>query len=232
MTSRRLHRPQSGSACCPLTRGALLTAFHPPAPPTMRTTARLALALLLAAAPAAGTAQRGDADERIVVIYHPEQRLSRVTATVRKQWRTPAFPVMELALRTSHPDTIPSRPIEQFQLTLSAGVGDAPPRFAGVGEATFLLDDSVEIRLVEGKHSIPFFETLTFPVSLEQATKLGTARSVQGRIGPWEFRLTPGEIARISRLLAYARLRPVAPVPLRATQVSPGVLRRTGPSAP
>ncbi|MFL5540630.1 MAG: hypothetical protein ACJ8J0_16690 [Longimicrobiaceae bacterium] len=86
-----------------------------------------------------------------------------------------------------------------------------------------LVDDPVRIRL-EGEHRPgPWSAVVTFQVSQGQALRLGAAHSVQARIGPWEFRLSPGEIVRIGRLLAFARLDPAAPVPIRYTLAPPGM---------
>jgi hypothetical protein len=195
----------------------------------MRIAAKLALVLLAAATPTAGAAQRGAPIDYLYATYDPAPRTTDVSVILKDgKNSTPG-----LRFLTSHPDSLPSRPMEQFQLTLAAGLRTPePPRFAGVREATLLVDDSVEIRL-EGEHRPGrWTETVTFPVSLSQALRLGAARSVEGRIGSWEFQLAPWEIARIGRLLAFARLDRDAPEPFRVTVLPPGEFSGTIQAGP
>jgi hypothetical protein len=119
--------------------------------------------------------------------------------------------------------------VEVFELSLSVVVAEAHGHhFTGVDEATLLVDGSVRIALQGERRAAEWTEQIVFPVSLSQALKLSTARSVHGRIGSWEFDLAPGEIARIGRLVAYARLAPGAPVPDRWT-ASPDQFGGQGP---
>jgi hypothetical protein len=193
----------------------------------MHTSAKLALVLLAAAAPAA--AQSSDAVNDLTAIYDPTPRITKVSTTVREEPRTSSRPSLDLSFRTSHPDTVPARPLEVFELSLYASLRDSGAvHFSGVEKATLLVDDSVEILLKGEYRARPWTESVAFPVSLSQALKLSRARSVRGRIGVWEFDLAPEEIARIGRLVAYARLDPGAPVPDRWT-VSPGEFGGQGP---
>ncbi|HEY0025097.1 MAG TPA: hypothetical protein VGB24_19440 [Longimicrobium sp.] len=195
----------------------------------MYTAAKLALVLLAAAAPVAAAAQGSNPADDLRAIYDPTARVTSVSTSLRKETGTSSRPPLYLSFQTTHPDTIPSRPLEVFELFLSVAVAKAHGHhFTGVDEATLLVDDSVEIAL-QGEHrAAEWTERIVFPVSLSQALKLSTARSVHGRIGSWEFDLTPGEIARIGRLVAYARLDPGAPVPDRWT-VTPGEFSGQGP---
>jgi hypothetical protein len=198
----------------------------------MHTAAKLALVLLaVAAVPAAGSAQYTDED--LTAIYDPAPRSTRVSVPLKRVARPSSTPTMNLYFETSHPDTVPARPMEMFELSLGAIIrhGQAP-RFAGVDEGTLLVDDSVEIHL-EGSYSAgQWMETVALPVSHSQALRLAAARSVQGRIGGWEFRLAPAEIARIGRLLAYARLDPAAPKPTRYTVIPPSEMSGVGRTTP
>ncbi len=190
---------------------------------------KLALILLTAAAPVAAAAQSSNPADALTAIYDPTPRVTSVSTSLRNQTGTSSRPPLYLSFRTTHPDTVPSRPLEVFELSLSVAVAEAHGHhFTGVDEATLLVDDSVKIAL-KGKHSAAAWtERIVFPVSLSQALTLSRARSVHGRIGAWVFDLAPGEIARIGRLVAYARLDPGAPVPDRWT-MSPDEFSGQGP---
>jgi hypothetical protein len=197
----------------------------------MHTAAKLALVFLaVAAVPAPGAAQGPD---DLTAIYDPAVRHSRVSVALRRVARTPSNPRMDLYFETSHLDTVPARPVEMFELSLGAVIthGQAP-RFTGVDEGTLLVDDSVEIRLEGEYRAGQWMETVALPVSHPQALRLAAARTVHGRIGGWEFRLAPAEIARIGRLLAYARLDPAAPKPVRYTVIPPGEMSGVGRATP
>ncbi|HZG44431.1 MAG TPA: hypothetical protein VEY93_15880, partial [Longimicrobium sp.] len=180
------------------------------------------------AAPAAAQSRNPAAND-LTAIYDPTPRITKMSTTVREEPRTSSRPSLDLAFRTSHPDTVPSRPLEVFELSLYASLRDSGAvHFAGVDKATLLVDDSVQITLRGEYRARPWTERVSFPVSLGQALKLSRARSVRGRIGSWVFDLAPEEIARIGRLVAYARLEPGAPVPDRWT-VSPDEFGGQGP---
>lgn len=182
----------------------------------MHTAARLALVLLAAAVPTAGAAQPHPLE--MTAIYDPPRGESRVSVTVT------SGAGMDLYFFTTHPDSVPAGPMERFQLVVRASRQYfASPRFTGVDEATLVLDDSVEIGL-EGAYRLSAgAEVVTLEVSLDQARALGAARSVLARVGPWEVRLGTDEIARIGRLLAFARRDPDAPVPYRFTRAPAGM---------
>ncbi|HEY0036934.1 MAG TPA: hypothetical protein VGB66_09630 [Longimicrobium sp.] len=194
----------------------------------MHICAKFAVVVLTAAAPFSAAAQSSNPANDLRAIYDPTPRVTSVSTSLRRERGASARAPLYLDFRTTHPDTVPSRPLEVFELSLTVAVAEANGHhFTGVGEATLLVDDSVKIALKGEHRAAEWTERIVFPVSLSQALKLSKARSVHGRIGAWEFDLTPGEIARIGRLVAYARLEPGAPVPDRWI-VSPDEFSGTG----
>ncbi|HEY7767194.1 hypothetical protein [Longimicrobium sp.] len=194
----------------------------------MHICAKLAVVVLTAAAPFSAAAQSSNPANDLTAIYDPTPRVTSVSTSLRRERGASARAQLHLDFRTTHPDTVPSRPLEVFELSATVAVAEANGHyFTGVGEATLLVDGSVTIALKGERRAAEWTERIVFPVSLDQALKLRGARRVHGRIGAWEFDLTPAEIARIGRLVAYARLEPGAPVPDRWT-MSPDEFGGTG----
>ena len=65
-----------------------------------------------------------------------------------------------------------------------------------------------------GVQSSSLVETVSFWVPVADVARIGSARTVEGRLGGWAFTLTPEEIARAREMALYLARDPAAPVPV------------------
>jgi hypothetical protein len=127
---------------------------------------------------------------------------------------------VELQLYTTHEgDTLTAPPHDVtfwFSTSSPTRLGWA---FLHSHDLSFLIDDSTRIRLDGDRHShadhILVREDIFVTVPLLQFLQIARANKVEGRLGIWEFTLSPEEIATIREIAEYLVMAPESAQPAK-----------------
>lgn len=169
---------------------------------------------------AQGATGRGTGQTALTSSYVAAEDASLVTAPLLV--RHTAGRTVRASLKAVWRGTGPIPPLDDVTLEFIAftsfGSRRAEWAFQESHDLTVVIDGT-ESRTYPGEHeggvqSSSLIETVSFWVPVADVARIGSARTVEGRLGGWAFTLTPKEIARAREMALYLARDPAAPVPV------------------